>query len=172
MGHWTGRHPDRVVMLSYYNVDPKCAEREKTKRHSRSKSPKNGTVLLPRSTKRIRIPINNQPHEPNPAHQVDLMKKLRIVHDGVLCRNPFPSHRASCAFQPNIVALSDDEMICLDREGSAFYSHDGRLCCVPSTEVRPGTKKVWHVTRSTSLHVYCTARQSATGWYLARRRPS
>ena len=61
-------------------------------------------------------------------------KKLRIVHEGVLYRNPYPGHRAICAFQPNIVALSDDELVCIYRVGSAFYSHDGQLAMLRSID--------------------------------------
>lgn len=61
-------------------------------------------------------------------------KTLRIVHHGVLYRNPHPGHRAICAFLSNVVPLSDDELLCFYRLGQAFYSHDGRLAMLRSTD--------------------------------------
>ena len=62
------------------------------------------------------------------------MKQLQLVHEGALYRNPYPGHQAVCAFQPNVVALSDDHLLCLYRVGQAFYSLDGKLAAVRSTD--------------------------------------
>ena len=55
------------------------------------------------------------------------MATLTIDHEGVLFRNPEPGFRALCAYLPNIVPLSDDELLCFYRTGQAFYSLDGRI---------------------------------------------
>ncbi|MGH7575830.1 MAG: sialidase family protein [Longimicrobiales bacterium] len=59
---------------------------------------------------------------------------LRTLRDGVLYRNPHPGHRAVCAFLPNVVPLSDREHLCFYRLGQAFYSLDGRLARLRSTD--------------------------------------
>lgn len=62
------------------------------------------------------------------------MTRLRIVHEGVLYRNPNPGHRVICAYLPNVVPLSDQELLCFYRIGQAFYSHDGRIARVRSKD--------------------------------------
>jgi len=62
------------------------------------------------------------------------MKRLEIVDQGVLYRNPHPGHRAICAFLANVVPLGDDEILCFYRLGQAFYSHDGRLARLRSSD--------------------------------------
>lgn len=55
------------------------------------------------------------------------MASLTVVHEGVIFRNPEPGVRALCAYLPNVVPLSDDELLCFYRTGQAFYSLDGRI---------------------------------------------
>jgi hypothetical protein len=55
------------------------------------------------------------------------MKRLRVVSEGILYRNPTPGYKAECAYLPNLQPLSDTEYICVIRIGSAFYSADGKL---------------------------------------------
>ena len=62
------------------------------------------------------------------------MKRLEIVDQGVLYRNPHPGHRAICAFLANVVPLGDDEILCFYRLGQAFYSYDGRLARLRSSD--------------------------------------
>ena len=62
------------------------------------------------------------------------MAKLRMEHEGVLYRNPSPGYRAECAFQPNTVALGNQELVCFCRMGQAFYSADGRIGIVRSVD--------------------------------------
>jgi hypothetical protein len=62
------------------------------------------------------------------------MKRLEIVDEGVLYRNPHPGHRAICAFLSNVVPVTDDEVMCFYRLGQAFYSHDGRLAQLRSKD--------------------------------------
>lgn len=53
------------------------------------------------------------------------MKKLHVKNEGVIYRNPRPGYKAECAYIPNIVPLSGQELLCFYRLGQAFYSHDG-----------------------------------------------
>ena len=62
------------------------------------------------------------------------MPALDITHEGVLFRNPEPGIRALCAYLPNLVPLSDEELLCVFRRGQAFYSLDGRVGQVRSTD--------------------------------------
>ena len=60
--------------------------------------------------------------------------KLSIEHEGSLYKNPKPGFRAECAFLPNVVPLGGDEIICVYRVGQAFYSNDGKLALLRSTD--------------------------------------
>ena len=62
------------------------------------------------------------------------MKKLCIEHEGILYRNPRPGYQALSAFLPNVVALSDKELLCIYRVGQAFYSVDGKLAILRSKD--------------------------------------
>ena len=62
------------------------------------------------------------------------MKRLRLVSEGILYRNPHPGHQAVCAFLPNLVPLSDQELLCFYRRGQAFYSLDGTLAQLRSED--------------------------------------
>jgi len=62
------------------------------------------------------------------------MKRLKVLSDGILYRNPSPELKAECAYQPNVVPLSDTEVMCFYRIGSAFYSADGKLAKLRSTD--------------------------------------
>lgn len=62
------------------------------------------------------------------------MKKLKLLSEGVLYKNPNPGFKVECAFLPNIVPLSDTGLICFYRLGSAFYSVDGKLAKLRSTD--------------------------------------
>lgn len=59
---------------------------------------------------------------------------LELIHEGVLFRNPEPGHRALCAYLPNVVPLGADELLCFYRLGQAFYSLDGRVAQLRSTD--------------------------------------
>jgi len=59
---------------------------------------------------------------------------LTVVHEGVIFRNPEPGIRALCAYLPNVVPLSDGELLCFFRLGQAFYSLDGRIGQARSTD--------------------------------------
>ena len=62
------------------------------------------------------------------------MPRLNIVADGVLYRNPRPGYRAECASLPNVVPLSESEVLCFYRIGQAFYSTDGRIAKLRSKD--------------------------------------
>jgi len=62
------------------------------------------------------------------------MKRLKIISEGILYRNPRPGYKAECAYLPNVVPLSDDEALCFYRIGSAFYSSDGRVAQLRSMD--------------------------------------
>lgn len=62
------------------------------------------------------------------------MKRLRLVSEGILYRNPSPGYKAECAYLPNILPLSERDLICILRIGSAFYSVDGKLCVLRSED--------------------------------------
>ena len=55
------------------------------------------------------------------------MKRLRLLDDGVIYKNPEPGLKAECAFLPNVVPLDGEVAICIYRIGQAFYSTDGTL---------------------------------------------
>ena len=62
------------------------------------------------------------------------MKRLVLTQEGVLYRNPHPGHKAECAYLPNVLALSERELICFYRVGQAFYSIDGKFGQLRSTD--------------------------------------
>jgi hypothetical protein len=62
------------------------------------------------------------------------MSQLRVLSEGVLYRNPRPGYKAECAYLPNVVPLSETELLCFYRIGSAFYSSDGRVAQLRSTD--------------------------------------
>ena len=62
------------------------------------------------------------------------MKRLKVLSEGVLYRNPNPGFKAECAFLPNVVPLSQTEVTCFYRLGSAFDSVDGKLAKLRSTD--------------------------------------
>ncbi|MDP6111777.1 MAG: sialidase family protein [Planctomycetota bacterium] len=62
------------------------------------------------------------------------MKRLVIEKEGVLYCNPRPGYKAECAFLANVVPLSETELICFYRCGQAFYSADGVLAKLRSTD--------------------------------------
>ena len=62
------------------------------------------------------------------------MACLELVSEGILYRNPHPGHQSVCAFLPNIVPLSDQELLCFYRRGQAFYSLDGTLAQLRSND--------------------------------------
>jgi len=59
---------------------------------------------------------------------------LRIVHEGAIYQNPYPGHQAIYAVTPDVVVVSDDELLCAYRVGNAFYSRDGRLALARSAD--------------------------------------
>jgi len=58
----------------------------------------------------------------------------KLEAEGVLDRNRKPGYRAESACLPNVVCLSDKELLCFYRLGQAFYSHDGRIAQLRSTD--------------------------------------
>ena len=60
--------------------------------------------------------------------------QIKLLSEGVLYRNPSPGIKAECAYLPNVVPLSETEVICFYRIGSAFYSADGRLAKLRSAD--------------------------------------
>lgn len=62
------------------------------------------------------------------------MTPLKTLQESIIYRNPDPGHEAICAFQPNVVPLSDNELLCFCRIGQAFYSADGRIGQMRSTD--------------------------------------
>jgi hypothetical protein len=107
------------------------------------------------------------------------MATIEILHDGVLFRNPEPGYRALCAYLPNIVPLSDTELLCLFRLGQAFYSIDGRLAQLRSTDGgRTWTDEgvVWDPSRERPTFTYTaphgTLLRDGTLLLLARRYPA
>src|SRR5689334_6397678 len=62
------------------------------------------------------------------------MKTLKTVDEGVLYRNPNPGHWAVCAYLANILPLTETELLCFYRLGQAFYSYDGRIARLRSTD--------------------------------------
>ena len=61
-------------------------------------------------------------------------RSMVLLDEGILYRNSNPGLRAECAFQPNLLPLSDTELLCFFRIGSAFYSPDGKLAVLRSTD--------------------------------------
>lgn len=59
---------------------------------------------------------------------------MTIADEGILYRNPVPGCKAECAYQPNLVWLSEREIVCTYRIGQAFYSTDGVLMQLRSTD--------------------------------------
>ena len=55
------------------------------------------------------------------------MPRLKILHEGVIYKNPRPGHQAISAFYCNALAISDQELICCTKLGQALYSIDQRL---------------------------------------------
>lgn len=62
------------------------------------------------------------------------VRRLRIVSESILYRNPHPGHQAVCAYLPNVVPISEQELLCFYRLGQAFYSLDGRLALLRSRD--------------------------------------
>ena len=62
------------------------------------------------------------------------MRRLRIVSESILYRNLHPGHQAVCAYLPNVVPISERELLCFYRLGQAFYSLDGRLALLRSED--------------------------------------
>ena len=62
------------------------------------------------------------------------MKKIEILDEGVLYRNANPGIRAEDAFLPNIVPISETEVMCFYRVGTAFYSVDGKIAKLRSLD--------------------------------------
>lgn len=85
------------------------------------------------------------------------MKRLHLLDDGVIYRNPDPGFKAECAFLPNVVPLDGEEAICVYRMGQAFYSTDGTLNVARSTDggrtwVQEGS--IWDVANDDRLYSY------------------
>jgi len=53
--------------------------------------------------------------------------KLEILDSGIIYKNINPGFKAESAYLPNLVALSENEVLCFMRIGSAFFSTDGKI---------------------------------------------
>ena len=62
------------------------------------------------------------------------MKRIDIVHECPIFRNPRPGHQAVSAFYSNLVPISDEEMVCCTRLGQALCSADQRLIIQRTTD--------------------------------------
>lgn len=62
------------------------------------------------------------------------MTAPRIVHDGILYRNPAPGHVAICAFYPSLVSIGINDILCVYRRGQAIYSNDGQIAKLRSAD--------------------------------------
>ena len=85
------------------------------------------------------------------------MKRLRLIQEGVLYRNPLPAYKAECAYLPNLVPLDRDEILCLYRVGQAFYSVDGKTAKLRSRDGGRTWEEeglVWDPSRDEKPHNY------------------
>jgi len=62
------------------------------------------------------------------------LSRLNLISEGILYKNPNPGFKAECAYQPNVVPVSGADILCFYRLGSAFYSVDGKLAKLRSTD--------------------------------------
>ena len=62
------------------------------------------------------------------------MRRITLVKDGILYRNPRPGYQAECAFLPYVLPLSPQELLCFCSIGQAFYSVDGKLLQLRSVD--------------------------------------
>jgi hypothetical protein len=62
------------------------------------------------------------------------MANLRIVNSGVLYRNPLPGHQCVHASIPFVLEIAPREFLCVYRRGTAFYSADGVLARLRSSD--------------------------------------
>ena len=62
------------------------------------------------------------------------MPKVEVLSDGILYRDENPGFKAEYAFLPNILPLSETEALCFYRIGAAFYSVDGKMATLRSTD--------------------------------------
>ena len=53
--------------------------------------------------------------------------KLEILDSGIIYKNINPGFKAESAYLPNLVAISENEILCFMRIGSAFFSTDGKI---------------------------------------------
>lgn len=85
------------------------------------------------------------------------MKRLKQLSSGILYRNPHPGLKAECAYLPNVVALSAQELLCFYRLGSAFYAADGRIALLRSWDGGRSWRPeglVWDATEDDRLYSY------------------
>jgi len=54
--------------------------------------------------------------------------QLEILNSGIIYKNMSPGFKSESAYLPNLVSLSEKEILCFIRIGSAFYSPDGKIC--------------------------------------------
>ena len=53
--------------------------------------------------------------------------KLEILDSGIIYKKINPGFKAESAYLPNLVAISENEILCFMRIGSAFFSTDGKI---------------------------------------------
>lgn len=53
--------------------------------------------------------------------------QLEVLNSGIIYKNISPGFKSESAYLPNLVSLSEKEILCFIRIGSAFYSPDGKI---------------------------------------------
>ena len=85
------------------------------------------------------------------------MAQLEIISDGILFRNPQAGHRVVNSYLPSVLAPSESEWVGVHRRGTAFYSHDGVLAVLRSTDEGASWKEeglVWDPRKDGTPHTY------------------
>ena len=62
------------------------------------------------------------------------MSRLRIVDDGILYINPDPAHCHVSAFFPNVVQLSERELVCIYQRGDGMYAANSNIALLRSLD--------------------------------------
>ena len=63
------------------------------------------------------------------------MSNIKVIDKGILYINPQPGHRTIHASLPFLQPISEKELLCVFRRGSAFYSFDGVIMKLRSVDV-------------------------------------
>ncbi|MFA6109182.1 MAG: sialidase family protein [Candidatus Latescibacterota bacterium] len=62
------------------------------------------------------------------------MSRLHVLDSGVLYLNPDPAHRHVSAFFPNVVPLSESELVCLYQRGDGIYAVNSTVALLRSVD--------------------------------------